>query len=86
MNITKNYKLLIVLLSVLLVLLSGCSDTTGMSIVYKKTGAKELVHIPDCGGCFLFRKDDGSVWYAESNGLTAANDIAQLLPPNKQAN
>lgn len=85
-KLIKNNKLLIVLLGLLLVSLSGCSDTTGMALVQKKTQAKELVHIPDCGGCFIFRKDDGSIWYAESNGITEANDIVQLLPANKKAN
>jgi hypothetical protein len=76
-------KLLAVFLSVLLVVLSGCSDTAGMASVQKKTGATELVHIPDCGGCFIFRKDDGSIWYAESNRFTKAVYIIQLMPQQR---
>tara|TARA_R110000850_G_scaffold192538_1_gene319359 strand:- start:235 stop:492 length:258 start_codon:yes stop_codon:yes gene_type:complete len=76
-------KFIMILIVVSVSLISGCGDLKGMQQVQRISGKGEVVHIPDCSGCFLIRYPDGSIHYANSRGMYGDSSVrlVKILPP-----
>lgn len=70
----------------LLILLTGCSQSEGLRKVQQKwTNGEEIVALPNHDYEFLVRMKDGSVYLTESDGFDDAKlqKSVMLFPPNK---